>query len=79
MPVIKDLAYYRALPYNIVVTADPTGGYVAHVAELPGVITQAETWAELDLMIKDAMEGWLSIYLEKGYPIPEPDSILTRG
>ena len=69
----KTIEYYMALPYTVIIIPDiEAGGYVAHVKELPGCITQADTWTELEAMIRDAMHGWLEIALEDGLAIPEP-------
>lgn len=69
----KSLEYYLALPYTIEIIPDvDAGGYVARVKELPGCITQAETWDELQQMIQEAKEGWLEVALEYGHPISEP-------
>ncbi|MHB8573797.1 MAG: type II toxin-antitoxin system HicB family antitoxin [Dehalococcoidia bacterium] len=58
-------------------TADPTGGYVADVEELPGCITQAETWEEIRELVKDAMATWISAQLEDGRPVPVPEDPLN--
>lgn len=64
---------YLALPYTYRITPDPTGGYVADVEELPGCITQAETWDDIHAMIHDAMLSWISVAIEDGRSIPIPD------
>ncbi len=66
---------YLTLPYTIEVIRDNDSknpGWVARVLELPGCITQADTFDELDEMIEDAMRGWIEVALEDGIPIPEP-------
>jgi antitoxin HicB len=69
----KTLEYYLALPYTLIVIPDvEAGGYVAQIKELPGCITQADSWQELEVMIRDAMRGWIELALEDGNPIPEP-------
>ena len=69
----KALAYYLSLPYTIEIIPDvEEGGYVACIKELPGCLTQADTWEELIRMIDEAKEGWLEVALEYGHPIPEP-------
>ncbi|MGC1377791.1 MAG: type II toxin-antitoxin system HicB family antitoxin [Anaerolineales bacterium] len=63
------------LPYTIKVVHDNNNedpGWVAQVAELPGCLTQADTFEELGEMIEDAMRGWLTVALKEGLPIPEP-------
>ena len=72
---MKDLNYYMSLPYRFEVVPDKeTGGWVAHYPDLPGCITQADTWDELLFMLEDAKKCWLSAALEDGYPIKEPES-----
>lgn len=69
----KTLEYYLSLPYTIEIIPDTEdGGYVARIKELRGCITQADSWEELDMMIREAQEGWLEVALEYGHPIPEP-------
>lgn len=68
----KTVESYLELPYSIRVTKDPTGGYVADVEELPGCVTQAESWEEAGTLILDAMRGWIACRLEDGLPVPEP-------
>ena len=66
---------YLKLPYTIEVMYDRSDdhpGWFARVVELPGCITQADTFEELGTMIEDAMRGWIEIGLEDGQPIPEP-------
>ncbi len=69
----KTLEYYLTLPYTVIVIPDrEAGGYVAQVKELPGCITQADTWQELEFMVNDAMHGWIELALDDGHEIPEP-------
>lgn len=68
----KNLQYYMSLPYREVIEADPSGGFVGHIAELPGCITQAETKTALLDLLDDAKEEWLAAALEDGVAIPEP-------
>lgn len=71
--VEKNLDYYAALPYDIVVTSSPEGGYVATIPDLPGCITQGETRLEVLEMIEDAKLCWLEAALDLGERIDEPD------
>jgi len=69
---------YLALPYTIEVTRDKGEGYegwFAKVMELPGCMTQADSFAELSEMINDAMEAWIGTALEDGEKIPLPRRI----
>jgi antitoxin HicB len=82
--VLQTVDDYLRLPYTVRVTADPTGGFAASVEELPGCVTQAESWAEAGEMARDAMRAWIAAALEDGrrVPIPgedaEPARILVR-
>ena len=71
----KTIDDYLALPYTIELIRETTpeeSGWAARVVELPGCITQADTFEELGEMIEDAMRGWIEVSLEDGDPIPEP-------
>ena len=46
------------------------GGYTVTVPELPGCVTEGDTFAEALEMVKDAMAGWLQVAAESGDPIP---------
>lgn len=66
---------YLALPYTFQVYRDDSDGeegYVARIVELPGCLTQADSFEELGEMIEDAMRAWIETALEDGQPIPEP-------
>jgi antitoxin HicB len=71
----KTIEAYLALPYTIEVIRDSNEedpGWVARVVELPGCLTQADTFDELDEMIEDAMRAWIETAFERGIPVPEP-------
>src|SRR5438128_2742986 len=66
---------YLALPYTVEIYRDDSDGevgYVARVVELPGCLTQADTFVGLEEMIQDAMRAWIETALENGQLIPEP-------
>ena len=71
----KNVEEYLQLPYTIEVFRDNDNenpGWVARVVELPGCLTQGDTFEELGEMIEDAMRGWIEVALEDGKEIPEP-------
>jgi antitoxin HicB len=71
----RTLEEYLALPYTIEIYRDDTDGgmaYIARVVELPGCLTQADSFEELEEMIQDAMRVWIETALEDGQPVPEP-------
>lgn len=69
---------YLKLSYTIEVTQDESEGYTgwfAKVVELPGCMTQADTFAELGEMIEDAKRAWIESALEDGEDIPLPRKV----
>ena len=71
----KTIEDYLKLPYTIEIFRDETddkAGWVARVIELPGCITQGDTFGELAEMLEDAMRIWIESALDDGDPIPEP-------
>lgn len=72
----RTLEDYLALPYAIELVRDEdeegNTGFVAEVEELPGCLSQGATPEEAIHNVFNAMEGWLSVALEDGRPIPEP-------
>lgn len=74
----RSVEAYLRLPYTIEIIRDDDPddpGWVARVVELPGCMTQADTFAELEGMIEDAMRAWIEVSIEAGDPIPEPRPI----
>jgi predicted RNase H-like HicB family nuclease len=70
----KDLDYYMNLPYTIHIRPikDESGEYYhAQVLELDGCQSHGDTLQEASANILEAMEGWFSVKLEHGDPIPE--------
>jgi len=66
---------YLKLPYTIEVIKDESeeySGWFARVVELPGCMTQADTFTELSEMIQEAMTAWIETALEDGEKIPKP-------
>lgn len=70
---MKKIDYYMGLPYRVVIVPAEEGGYVAHLPELKGCITQAETFVEVGEMIQDAKKCWIECALDEGIDIPEPE------
>lgn len=52
--------------FTVVIEQDEDGIYVASVPELPGCHTQAETLDELNRRIKEAIELYLEVEVERG-------------
>ena len=77
---LRTVEDYLALPYTIEVIRDTNEddpGWVARVVELPGCLTQADSFDELGEMIEDAMRAWLTVALAEGLEIAKPRPIET--
>ena len=62
--------------YSFIAKADlESGGWVIVFPDLPGCITQADSFEEIGSLAKDAFETWISAQLEDGRPIPEPSDL----
>lgn len=75
MKMPRKIEEYLQLPYTIEVVRDNNPdypGWVGRVVELPGCMTQADTFNQLGDMIIDAMSAWIGTAIEDGMDIPEP-------
>lgn len=70
----KTLNEYLQLPYTIEIIPDD-GAWFVRIKELPGCMTEVDTWEEVLPAIEDAKHLWLELALERGRPIPEPVGI----
>jgi antitoxin HicB len=72
------LEEYLALPYRIILTPDVDdrgrSGFVAEAPELPGCMSQGATADDAVAGLRDAIGAWISVALEDGVAIPEPES-----
>jgi antitoxin HicB len=68
----KTVEDYMGMPYTIEMWRAPEGGWVVRIKELTGCVSQGETAEEALAMIREAMEGWLQVALERGFAIPKP-------
>jgi antitoxin HicB len=59
-----------AREFEVVMVAEPEGGYSVFVPELPSVATQGETIEEARANAQEAIEGYLEVMHEDGLPIP---------
>jgi predicted RNase H-like HicB family nuclease len=59
--------------YNInVYWSDEDGLWIADAPDLKYCSSHGETPEEAIANIKDAIEGWLAVARDRGFPIPEP-------
>jgi antitoxin HicB len=56
--------------FDVVIVAEPEGGYSVFVPELPSVATQGETIEEARANAQETIEGYLEVMYEDGLPIP---------
>lgn len=68
---LKTIDDYLNLPYQMLITPDDEG-YGVEIPDLPGCFTHAETWEDIQPMMREAMALWIGIMLEDGKSIPEP-------
>lgn len=60
-------------PYTFIAIADQDdGGWVIVYPDLPGCMTQADTYEDVARMAKDAFTTWVTYRHEEGLLIPEP-------
>lgn len=70
----------RILEYTAIFEPAEEGGYVVSVPALPGCVTQGETFEQASIMVKDAIDGYLSVLKEEGEDIPQERSemVITK-
>lgn len=70
----------KILEYTAIYEPAEEGGYVVSTPALPGCVTQGETFEEATSMIKDAIQGYLSVLKEEGEEIPHEHSevVITK-
>jgi predicted RNase H-like HicB family nuclease len=61
--------YVERAMASAVYEPDPAGGWVVSVPALPGCASQGETVEEARAMIRNAIEGWVTLALQLGDPI----------
>jgi predicted RNase H-like HicB family nuclease len=64
------LAMSAEREFDVVIVAEPEGGYSVFVPELPSVATQGETIEEARTNAQEAIEGYLEVMHEDGLPVP---------
>ena len=64
--------------YTVIFEPAEEGGYCVFVPALNGLATQGETLEEARDMARDAIEGYIECFKDKGIPIPTEDANLTQ-
>jgi predicted RNase H-like HicB family nuclease len=66
----------RDLKYSIILHEDEeSGGYTVEVPDLPGCITEGDTFEEAIEMAKEAIEGFIEVLKMDNEPIPKPSNL----
>ena len=61
------------MEYLVVIERGPTS-YGAYVPDLPGCVAVGESRAEVEGLIREAIELHIEDLREEGHPLPEPHS-----
>jgi predicted RNase H-like HicB family nuclease len=72
---VRDLAYYEAVPYLLVVeSVERSGGWLrrAEYPELPGCAAEAESAVEAIEKLEDERRRLIRHMWDRGVPIPAP-------
>ncbi|HEY8291138.1 MAG TPA: type II toxin-antitoxin system HicB family antitoxin [Thermomicrobiales bacterium] len=59
-------------PYEIAITHDDESGYIARVAEMPGLVVAEKTEEALRPSLEKMMALYIATLMLDGDPIPEP-------
>ena len=69
--MIKDLDYYMALRYAILIRPEEDG-WSATIPDLSGCLAVGDTIQEALDLLEDAKHSWISASIAHHLPIPEP-------
>jgi predicted RNase H-like HicB family nuclease len=53
-------------------TTEDGGGFLAYVPDLPGCMSDGDTYEQAAHNVAGAIESWIEAALEMGRPIPQP-------
>lgn len=67
----KDLDYFAALRYRIILTPE-VDGWSAVIPDLPGCVASGESIEETLILVADAKRSWIEASLLRGLPVPKP-------
>lgn len=63
----------KEIHYSMIIQWDEDDKiFVVNVPELPGCMTHGKTYEEAVKQGKEAIEGWLNVARDLGWPIPSP-------
>jgi len=64
--------------YLVIFERGKDGGWGAYAPDLPGLGVAADTWEEVDILIRDGIKIYIEGLVEDGLPIPEPVTQAAR-
>lgn len=67
-------AYMKTIRYNLILRAEPEGGFTVMVPALPGCITYGKNLEEARAMARDAIRAYIASLKKHREPIPSSDS-----
>ena len=59
------------MEFEVVLIPQAEGGFTVSVPDLPGVITEGDTREEALNMARDAIQLYLSVHRDKGWPVKQ--------
>lgn len=65
----------KSLGYRVLMIKDGDGGYVAEIPTLRGCVTEGDTIEDALDYLRDTLDGWIKVAIDKGLEIPEPDNL----
>lgn len=64
----------KVATYNVIFKPEPEGGFTAIVPSLPGCVTYGKDLTEANLMVKDAIKGYIVSLKKHGDPVPSDET-----
>jgi predicted RNase H-like HicB family nuclease len=64
--------------YTVIYERGTDGGWGAYAPDLPGLGVVADTFEEVELLIRDGISIHIAGLIEDGLPIPEPTTLAAR-
>ena len=65
--------------FNVIFQPEPEGGFTAIVPSLPGCVTYGKTLEKAQVMVGEAVQGYLECLKKHGEPIPNDAPLLMAS
>lgn len=76
---MRKLDVADAREFDVLLRAEPEGGFTVRVPAFPEIVSYGENEAEALAMAQEAIELVIEDRVERGEPIPPPDAIRLRS